>query len=385
MPVAEIIAIGTELLLGEIQDTNTAYLARKLRDIGVDIYRATLVGDNETRIADLIREAAQRADIVITTGGLGPTVDDPTRQAVALAVDSPLEFRPELWEQILNRFTRFKRQPTENNRKQAYVPAIAEAIENPVGTAPSFLVDTGKDVIISLPGVPREMEEITERSVFPYLKERFALKGLIKIRILHLAGVGESLVDELIGDMETYTNPTVGLLAKSGQIDVRIAAKADSIEDADRKIAEVEKLLRTRLGDHIFGADEDTLEKLILEKLKQLSWKLAVVECSAEKILAPRLQSAGFWEEGNLIYETSCTQDQLLTTMQSVKNRLNPEVVLGFSLEIGEERHSVYIVLLLPEGQQELMRYYGGPSGTAPLWLSTTALDCLRRNLPDTN
>lgn len=381
MPVAEIIAIGTELLLGEIQDTNTAYLARQLREIGVDIYRATLVGDNEYRISELIKEAGQRADIILTTGGLGPTVDDPTRQAVALAVGSPLQFRPELWEQILDRFTRFNRQPTENNRKQAFIPAGALAIENPVGTAPAFLVEAGQYVVISLPGVPREMEAIFEANILPYLRKRFELKGLIKIRVLHLAGVGESIVDELIGDTERYTNPTVGLLAKSGQIDVRIAAKADSLDEANRRILEVEKLLKERLGEHVFGADEETLEGLILEKLKQKNWKLAVVECSQDGILTSRLKTVSGLEESILIQGSACAPDQFKEAIASLQNSNKAEVILGFNIEIGKERHKLHVLLIMPDGQKEITRFYGGPPAMAPAWASVTALDCLRRNL----
>src|SRR4030066_332573 len=141
MPSAEIITIGTELLLGEIVDTNSRYLARCLRDAGIDLYRKTTVGDNVKRIAFAIQQALERCDIVITTGGLGPTVDDPTREAVALAVGVKSEFHPELWEQIRTRFTRLGRKPTENNRRQAYIPDGAIAVENPVGTAPIFILE----------------------------------------------------------------------------------------------------------------------------------------------------------------------------------------------------------------------------------------------------
>jgi nicotinamide-nucleotide amidase len=163
MPTAEIITIGTEILLGEILDTNAQYLARALRDAGVDLYRKTTVGDNTRRIAQAIQQAQERCDIVITTGGLGPTVDDPTREAVALAVGVETEFRPELWEQIESRFRRFNRQPTENNKRQAYVPRGALAVENPVGTAPAFIVENGEQAIISLPGVPSEMKYLTQK------------------------------------------------------------------------------------------------------------------------------------------------------------------------------------------------------------------------------
>lgn len=381
MPIAEIIAIGTELLLGEIQDTNTAYLARKLRDIGVNLYRATLIGDNESRISGLIQEAMQRADIVITTGGLGPTVDDPTRQAVAAAVHSNLEFRQDLWNQIEERFTRFNRKPTENNRRQAYVPANALSLENPVGTAPSFLVDTATSVIICLPGVPREMEAIFERSVHPYLKERFALKGLIKVRVLHLAGIGESQIDELIGDMETYTNPTVGLLAKSGQIDVRITMKAESEEEADRKILEVETLLRQRLGSHVYGADRETLESLLKQELKRLEWHISVAEYGLGGLLADRLAPLDLPAHRIVVRGGPCHIAQAQEELPWFRESLAKMVILVAFLTVGKEKHSLEIYIRTPELEKKIERFYGGPPTMAPTWAVNMALDCLRRIL----
>ena len=155
MPTAEIITIGTELLLGETIDTNTRYIARALRDKGVDLFRTSTIGDNPNRIAEIIREGLQRADIIITTGGLGPTIDDPTRNAIALAIGVETEFRPELWFQIKERFGRYGRTPTENNKRQAFVPKGAIAVENTVGTAPAFICELYDHVIIALPGVPR--------------------------------------------------------------------------------------------------------------------------------------------------------------------------------------------------------------------------------------
>ena len=141
MPSAEIITIGTEILLGEIVDTNTRYIARNLRDLGVDLYRTVTIGDNAERIAETIREAMQRTEIIITTGGLGPTIDDPTRDAVALATGVKTEFRPELWEQIVKRISLYGKKPSENQKRQAYVPEGAIALENPVGTAPCFILE----------------------------------------------------------------------------------------------------------------------------------------------------------------------------------------------------------------------------------------------------
>ena len=265
MPTAEIITIGTEILLGEILDTNARSLARTLRDQGIDLYRKTTVGDNVARIAQAIQQSMERSDIIITTGGLGPTVDDPTRQAVALAVGVETEYRPELWEQIQARFQRFGRTPTENNRRQAYIPQGASVVENPVGTAPAFIVETGGCAIIALPGVPHEMEHLMTYAIIPYLRRCFNLQSVIKARVLHTAGVGESQIDDLIGDLEGLSNPTVGLAAHSGQVDVRITAKADSQAEVDALISTVEQALRQRLGDWVYGADQETLEQAALQ------------------------------------------------------------------------------------------------------------------------
>ena len=188
MTSAEIITIGTEILLGEIVDTNTRYIARTLRSLGVDLYRTITIGDNVERIANAIQNSMQRADIVITTGGLGPTVDDPTRDAVAKAIGVPTEFREDLWQQVVETISRYGRTPSENQKRQAYVPQGAIGLKNPVGTAPCFIVDTplrpppisGKlggeqegGVVISLPGVPAEMEHVLHESVIPYLQNRF--------------------------------------------------------------------------------------------------------------------------------------------------------------------------------------------------------------------
>jgi len=255
MPTAEILTIGTEILLGEIVDTNTRYLARRLRELGIDLYRQTTVGDNADRIAQAIQNSLSSSDIIITTGGLGPTVDDPTRQAVALAVGVEIEFRDELWEQVKARHLRFGRTPTENNKRQAYVPRGGIAIENPVGTAPAFIVETNGCAIIALPGVPREMEHLMENSIIPYLRGRLDLQSVIKSRVIHTAGVGESQIDDVIGDLELRGNPTVGLAAHSGQVDVRITAKAKTAEEADELIRAIEQEIHQRLGDWIYGAD----------------------------------------------------------------------------------------------------------------------------------
>src|SRR5512139_55408 len=274
MPSAEIITIGTEILLGEIVDTNTRYIARTLRGMGVDLYRTITIGDNVERIAEAIRHSMQRAEIVITTGGLGPTVDDPTREAVAKAVGVETEFREDLWAQVVAVISRYGRKPSENQKRQAYVPKGAIGINNPVGTAPCFIVETERNAVASLPGVPNEMEHILHESIIPYLQKRFNLNEIIKIRILHCAGLGEGMIDEKIADLETLSNPTVGLAAHTGVVDVRITAKGESEAAAEHLIAEVEQDVRQRLGD------------VTLEAVAKLGWSLIAIEFGAGGLLA---------------------------------------------------------------------------------------------------
>lgn len=387
MPSAEIITIGTEILLGEIVDTNARHMARKLRDAGIDLYRKTTVGDNPSRIAQALQQALERCEIILTTGGLGPTVDDPTREAVALALGTETEFRPELWEQIQARFRRFGRQPTENNRRQAYIPKGAIPIENPVGTAPCFIVESGDKVIISLPGVPSEMEYLLEQTVLPYLRQRYNLTGLIKARIVHTAGVGESQIDDLIGDLEQLGNPTVGLAAHSGQVDVRITVKAETEEKADEMIAEVERQLNERLGSWIYGTDQDTLEAVALQALDRQGWSLAVIEYGLGGALINRLSNAaqrmgaksgGAFRNGEVIAGLENPSRLPELTAACCQNH-QVDVCLGVAIIPAGGRQEVHLVLITPDQQDEFTRPYGGPPEYAPRWAVHHSLDILRK------
>ncbi len=291
---AEVISIGTEILLGDLTDTNSVFIARTLRDLGINLFFMTSVGDNEKRIADSIRIALGRAQIVITCGGLGPTIDDMTRQAVADATERGLTFHQELLDQIAERFKGFRSPMTENNRRQAYVPDNAIVIENPVGTAPCFAVEYGDKVVISLPGVPREMKYLLIEKVVPYLRQRYGITGkIIKAKILKAAGIGESALDELIGkELLEASNPTVGLAAHSGQIDVRIAAKAESGAEADALIAVTEAQLRQRINPYVFGVDTDTIEQALITALREQASTLVIGEIGIEPVISQRLKAA---------------------------------------------------------------------------------------------
>lgn len=378
MASAEIITIGTEILLGEIIDTNAAFIARALRDAGIDLYRKTTVGDNVRRIAQAIQQSLERCDIVLTTGGLGPTVDDPTREAVALAFGVETELRPELWEQIQERFRRYNREPTENNKRQAYVPRGATAIENPVGTAPAFAVERDGRMVISLPGVPGEMEYLVTHAVIPYLSQRFQLKGTIKTRTIHTAGVGESQIDDLIGDLETLNNPTVGLAAHSGQVDVRIAAKADSEDEAEALIRPIEEAVRQRLGNWVYGTDQETLEETALKNLVNKGWSLVVVEAGLGGNLIRRLASTQGPFLGGQVLTESPSPEELGKLTDVYRQTRTADIGLGVAIEPAGARQDVHLVLVTSQGVQQFTRPYGGAPENAPRWALHHSLDLIR-------
>lgn len=277
---AEIIMIGSELLLGQIVDTNSAYLAKELAGVGINLFYKTTIGDNRVRMAEAFEAALARAEVVITSGGLGPTEDDLTRDVVAEVVGEPLEFHQGLYDQIEALFKRHGFTMSPNNRKQAFIPRNAIPIENPVGTAPGFVAEKDGGVIISLPGVPRELMYLTENFVLPYLRDKYSLGELnIRSRVLKICGKGESSVDAIVGDLiKNSTNPTVGILAEPAQILLRISAKAESVGEAKAMIAEIEAEIRGRLGSLIFGTDDDTLESVVCQLLREDTRTLALLE-----------------------------------------------------------------------------------------------------------
>jgi len=369
MPSAEIITIGTEILLGEIVDTNTRYIARTLRGMGVDLYRTITIGDNAERIAEAIRHSMQRADIVITTGGLGPTVDDPTREAVALAAGVELEFREDLWEQVVAVISRYGRKPSENQKRQAYIPKGALGIPNPVGTAPCFIVESERNAVVSLPGVPNEMEHILHESIIPYLQKRFKLDEIIKIRVLHCAGLGEGMIDEKIDDLEKLSNPTVGLAAHTGVVDIRIAAKAKTEAEADKMIADIEHQIQERLGDVVFGADEDKLEDVVLKTVAKRGWTLIGVESGLDGLLARKIP--------HTVSLSDLSPDSLLAALRAARADSNADAALGVAMYL--EERAAEMALITPQGEKTHRITYGGPPRSLARWSVNLALDWLRR------
>ena len=375
MTSAEIITIGTEILLGEIVDTNTRYIARTLRSLGVDLYRTITIGDNVDRIASAISHSMERANIVITTGGLGPTVDDPTREAVAKAIGVRTEFREDLWQQVVETISRYGRTPSENQKRQAYVPQGAIGLKNPVGTAPCFIVETETNAVISLPGVPAEMEHVLHESVIPYLQKRFGLNEVIKVRVLHCAGLGEGMIDEKIADLEELSNPTVGLAAHTGVVDVRITAKAKSESEAHEMIAKVEADVRQRLGSIVFGADEDRLEEVVLDMLAQRGLTLTAIESGLDGLLARKVPHTAS--------KPDLSPAALMDALRAARADSKADIALGVSVYMDER--AAEMAIISPKGEKTHRITFGGPPKSLPRWSMNLALNWLRTTLEEMN
>ncbi|HEV8720870.1 MAG TPA: competence/damage-inducible protein A [Candidatus Binatia bacterium] len=322
MATAEIVAIGSELLLGQIVDTNSAWMAQRLTALGVNLYFKSVVGDNPARMKEVISRALERADIVITSGGLGPTQDDLTREIVAEVTGRKLVQNRQMLEQVEEHFRRRGRPMTPNNLRQSFMPEGAIPIKNPNGTAPCFIVEDPRAVIYSLPGVPVEMKWLFENEVEPYLREKFNLAEVIHYRVLKIVGIGESAVDDKVGHLiANLSNPTVGVLALPGQVDVRIAAKAANRNEAMRMIAPVEAEVRQLLGNAIFAADEETMEHVVGRLLREKNKTVAVYEDLTCGQLAERLQTAsGEQFHAGFICNSEASKRALLEHSRDVKN-----------------------------------------------------------------
>lgn len=288
---AEIITIGTELLLGQILDTNSLYLGKKLSEIGVNLYYKTSVGDNIARIKETLSIAASRSELIIVTGGLGPTVDDVTRDAIAEWTGKKLVLDDNLLLKIEHFFKNRNIKMPENNKLQAYIPEGALILENKVGTAPGFILQNNSKIIVCVPGVPAEMKPMMETGVIPYLIEKFgAGKFVILSKRIKLTGLPESLINEKIKDIFIESrNPTVAILAHQTEIEIRLTAKAENREKAEELIDNLKKEIYNRLKDNIYGEDEETLEEKVANLLKGKKLTVSTAESCTSGLLAYRL------------------------------------------------------------------------------------------------
>lgn len=297
---AEIISIGTELLLGEITDTNTPFIAGQLATLGIDLYYASTVGDNHERLLGALRQAWQRSDLVITTGGLGPTQDDITRDAIAGLLGERMTVDPHLKREITDFFVRRGLEMPEGNIRQATLIPSATAIINPLGTAPGWWVEKEGRILAALPGPPGEILPMWQKEIFPRLEKRSG--AIILSRTIKSWGLSEAKVDELVAPFLSATNPTVATYAKSDGIHLRITAKAVDKEAASKTVSERESDIRGILGDHIWGVDDETLEGVVGQLLVSQGLTLAVAESFTGGFLAYTLtgvpESSSFFKGG---------------------------------------------------------------------------------------
>jgi len=285
---SEIIAVGTELLLGNIVNTNAQYLSQKLADLGIDVYYHVVVGDNLKRLTETIKTSLERSDIVITSGGLGPTADDITKEGAAQAMGLKLLPDEESIERIKKMFSSTGRIMTENNIKQGYIPEGAVVLENNNGTAPGVLIEKEGKIVIMLPGPPKELYPMFESKVLPYLKSK--TDSTIRSKVLRVIGVGESAVEHMLKDIfDSQANPTIAPYAKDGEVHLRITAKTGIPEEADSLIAEMEQKVRAILGDNIYGCNEETLEEAVLKLLQKKNLTISLAESCTGGLVASRL------------------------------------------------------------------------------------------------
>jgi len=273
---AEIISCGTELLLGHITDTNATYLAQSLASLGIDLYFVSQVGDNQGRIVETLRRAWERSDLIIMTGGLGPTEDDLARESISALLGETMQVDPRLEAELRGMFATRRSIMPERNIKQATLIPSAQALPNPRGTAPGWWVEKDGHIIVAMPGVPREMYRMWEQEAIPRLSPYTG--GLIFTRILRVWGLGESAVEERLDPVIHSNNPTVATYAKSDAIDVRVTAKAETHEKAEQQVAEMEARVRQILRHHVFGVDKDTLQGVIGKYLTERRQSLGVME-----------------------------------------------------------------------------------------------------------
>lgn len=290
--VAEIVSVGTELLLGQITDTNAALLGRTLAGLGINLYFKSTVGDNEGRIIDTLRRARSRADLILTTGGLGPTEDDLTKECIAAVFEEELVIDEPSLRRLEAFFSRRGVPMPERNRKQALIYRNGWVLPNPNGTAPGAVLEKDGKLVISLPGPPNEMTPMLENHVVPLLLERLSgRRQHLVTRVFRFIGIGESAVEEVVQDLITGSNPTLAPLAHTGEVHLRAAARAPSVEEAEALLAPLEAELRRRLGEYLYGTDAVTLEEAVLELLRGRGETVAVAESCTGGELGARLTS----------------------------------------------------------------------------------------------
>ena len=287
---AEIIPVGTEILLGNIIDTNSSFLANQLPLLGIDLYFVSTVGDNQKRLVDTLKRAWRRADLIITTGGLGPTQDDITREAIGKLVGEEPKVDEKLWQELQDLFSRYLREIPQSNIRQATVIPSAQIIPNHMGTAPGWWVEKDDHIIIALPGPTDEMKLMWQEGVLPKLEQRLTGEVILS-RVIKTFRLAEAKVDELVAHVSRLSNPTLATYIKPDGVYLRITAKAKEKTEAQRLISQSEEQIRDILSSYIWGVDDDTLDSVIGELLRAKNLSLATMESCTEGLLCSTIAS----------------------------------------------------------------------------------------------
>ena len=311
---AEILAVGTELLMGQIANTNAQYLSRRLADLGINVYYHTVVGDNPGRLKDSLQLALGRSDIVIATGGLGPTKDDLTKETIAAAMGKKLVLHQESYEYICNFFERLHRNMAENNAKQAYLPEDSIIIPNHNGTAPGCIIEQEGKTIVMFPGPPKEMIPMFEETVFPYFEEKTG--RIIGSKMLKVFGIGESEMETRIIDLiDGQSNPTIAPYVGIGEAILRVTAKCRNRAEADAMISPVVDSICERLGDHVYSREGESMEEVVVKLLAEKKLTLSVAESCTGGMLASRLVNVAgasqVFDRGFVTYSNAAKMEEL--------------------------------------------------------------------------
>ena len=406
---AEILSIGTELLLGHISDTNATYLAQQLAAMGIDLFFVSQVGDNLERLTETLARARSRADVVITTGGLGPTEDDLTHEAICAALGETPSVDPALAADLRAFFAERGVVMPERNIKQAWLIPSARPLPNPRGTAPGWWVERDGVIIISMPGVPSEMKRMWEYEAAPRL--RLLTGSLLFTRILRVAGLGESTVEERLGDLIHSENPTVATYAKQDAVDVRITAKATSEAAARAQVDAMDARARTALGErNVFGVDTDTLARVVLKALERRGETLALLESCTGGLLASLITdtpgSATVFRGCIVSYATevkaqfgvpesildahgAVSVETARAMAQAAREQLGASVGVGVTGVAGPDPQEgkpvgeVHIAVATSRGQRDTSQQWRGSRADIKSRAALTALNLLRLTLLD--
>ena len=396
---AEIIATGTEFLLGEVTDTNTSFLAQQLATLGIDLYYTSSVGDNYERLLGALRCAWERADLILTTGGLGPTQGDITREAIAGLFGEKIEVDPALKESMQKFFSERGIEMTVNNLKQATIIPSARVIPNPRGTAPGWWAEKEGRIIVAMPGPPGEMQPMWQTHVAPALQKRAG--AIILSRTLKTFGLPESTVDEHLADLLKSPNPTLASYAKQDGIHLRITAKADTLEAARDLIADHEQSVRDIVGDYIWGADDDTLETTVGNMLVSKKLSLAVAESftggALIQLLSRAPESSKFFKGGfftasdeakislGLVWGSGTIGGVALSMASLAREKFQAGIGIGIegrSETVDNVKTArVFIAIVGPKPMQPVTREYSGPFARMAGRIACQALFELRKYL----